>query len=153
MGGEGVESRLEMMQELEKEVDEILEWWDGFGFSDKDKGYGKIVREKTRKKKSTAKRNQEAVPRIAMSRNTELPATTGKGKAVNIPEASHAAEPKEQHKSGYESDCSLPDSPMGEISPETIGRGSMVLMGFNLGHDLPDFLKWEAEHAEALPGL
>lgn len=48
---------------------------------------------------------------------------------------------------GYESDDSLPDSPMEEISEEALREGRDVLMGFNLNNDLPNFLRWESERS------
>ncbi|KAI1459526.1 hypothetical protein F4805DRAFT_466105 [Annulohypoxylon moriforme] len=53
---------------------------------------------------------------------------------------------------GRESYASLPQSPMLDLrvirSPEGDDM-DVVPMGYNLGHDLGDFLKWEAEHAYA----
>lgn len=49
---------------------------------------------------------------------------------------------------------SLPQSPMMDlvVNKDSDGKGFIVPMGFNLGHDLGDFLKWEAEHVCA-PGF
>ena len=52
---------------------------------------------------------------------------------------------------------SLPDSPMLDLivdeaaddSSAAAGAAFTVPMGYNLGHDLGDFLKWEAQHAYA----
>ncbi|KAK0734944.1 hypothetical protein B0T26DRAFT_746787 [Lasiosphaeria miniovina] len=46
---------------------------------------------------------------------------------------------------------SLPQSPMLDlvVSKDVDGNEYVVPMGFNLGHDLGDFLKWEAEHVFA----
>lgn len=46
---------------------------------------------------------------------------------------------------------SLPQSPMLDLRMTTAVDGSkeFVPMGYNLGHDLGDFLKWEAEHVYA----
>ncbi|KAK3329059.1 hypothetical protein B0H66DRAFT_467436 [Apodospora peruviana] len=46
---------------------------------------------------------------------------------------------------------SLPQSPMLDlvVSRDVEGNEYVVPMGFNLGHDLGDFLKWEAEHVFA----
>ncbi|KAJ8118517.1 hypothetical protein ONZ43_g3974 [Nemania bipapillata] len=51
-----------------------------------------------------------------------------------------------------ESVNSLPPSPMLDLRVIRSGNGDdldVVPMGYNLGHDLGDFLKWEAEHAYA----
>ncbi|KAI1077347.1 hypothetical protein F5B20DRAFT_272257 [Whalleya microplaca] len=54
---------------------------------------------------------------------------------------------------GRESYASLPQSPMLDLqvvrSPDNDDDVDVVPMGYNLGHDLGDFLKWEAEHAYA----
>ncbi|KAI0109173.1 hypothetical protein GGR51DRAFT_558534 [Nemania sp. FL0031] len=50
----------------------------------------------------------------------------------------------------HESVNSLPPSPMLDLRVIRSGNGDdmdVVPMGYNLGHDLGDFLKWEAEHA------
>ena len=46
------------------------------------------------------------------------------------------------------SEKSLPQSPMLDlvVSRDVDGNEYVVPMGFNLGHDLGDFLKWEADH-------
>lgn len=46
---------------------------------------------------------------------------------------------------------SLPQSPMLDLRMTTAvdGTRELVPMGYNLGHDLGDFLKWEAEHVYA----
>jgi hypothetical protein len=150
MGGEDVESSFKMMQDMEDEINDILEWWDSFGFSDKNKGCGKIVQEETKQwleKKDLTTYKTENI--------AELPTAMNIGKAkeleVSTPRSPRTKEAKPRPESGYESDYSLPDSPMDEIKPEqTDNEGSPVLMGFNLGHDLLDFLKWEADHVEGL---
>ena len=47
-----------------------------------------------------------------------------------------------------ESIPSLPQSPMPDLmlGQDASGKGPIVPMGYNLGHDLGDFLRWEAEH-------
>ncbi|KAI6366745.1 hypothetical protein MCOR25_005107 [Pyricularia grisea] len=43
---------------------------------------------------------------------------------------------------------SMPQSPMLDlvVSRAVTGEDYVVPMGYNLGHDLGDFLKWEAEN-------
>ncbi|PKS12707.1 hypothetical protein jhhlp_000915 [Lomentospora prolificans] len=69
--------------------------------------------------------------------------------------------PKRYKRGSYASDISLPQSPMmplvvdgkltGEMRSTTAAKGDMdvIPMGYNLGHDLGDFLRWEAEHCYA----
>lgn len=54
-------------------------------------------------------------------------------------------------KNGRASVDSLPQSPMLDLRMTTAVNGTreMVPMGYNLGHDLGDFLKWESEHVYA----
>ncbi|KAH9892989.1 hypothetical protein F4778DRAFT_749114 [Xylariomycetidae sp. FL2044] len=58
-----------------------------------------------------------------------------------------------QPPSGRESYSSMPQSPMLDLRVIRSGEGGddldVVPMGYNLGHDLGDFLKWEAEHVYA----
>lgn len=75
------------------------------------------------------------------------------GNASNSASASSSSDERQIGKmtpptttdTGYESDDSLPDSPMEEISEEALREGRDVLMGFNLNNDLPNFLRWESE--------
>ncbi|KAI2602263.1 hypothetical protein GGR54DRAFT_634131 [Hypoxylon sp. NC1633] len=59
----------------------------------------------------------------------------------------------DEHGRSYrESYHSLPQSPMLDLRVIRTPEGDdmdVVPMGYNLGHDLGDFLKWEAEHAYA----
>ena len=56
-----------------------------------------------------------------------------------------------QRRPSTESVQSLPQSPMLDLvtSHDVEGNEYTVPMGFNLGHDLGDFLRWEAEHVYA----
>ena len=46
---------------------------------------------------------------------------------------------------------SLPPSPMLDLVIPSLSKDKEVIpMGFNLGHDLGDFLRWEAQHAQLL---
>ncbi|KAL1878606.1 hypothetical protein VTK73DRAFT_7687 [Phialemonium thermophilum] len=49
-----------------------------------------------------------------------------------------------------ESVPSLPQSPMPDLGTDCPGIEALVPMGYNLGHDLGDFLRWEAENVYAL---
>jgi len=45
----------------------------------------------------------------------------------------------------------LPPSPMLDLVIPSLNKDNEVIpMGFNLGHDLGDFLRWEAQHAQLL---
>lgn len=58
--------------------------------------------------------------------------------------------PKKRPVSNRDSTGSLPQSPMLQLVFVGQGEeGDFVPMGYNLGHDLGDFLKWETQHAYA----
>ncbi|KAL1892589.1 hypothetical protein Cpir12675_004477 [Ceratocystis pirilliformis] len=48
-----------------------------------------------------------------------------------------------------ESLVSLPQSPMPPIAKSPADEADFIPMGYNLGHDLGDFLRWEAQHVYA----
>lgn len=91
-------------------------------------------------------------PGIDVQKANTLPHsnTNGNGLHGTSPKPLHSA--KSVHKRGIrESVDSLPQSPMLDLVMMTGVDGSkeFVPMGYNLGHDLGDFLKWESEHVYA----
>ncbi|KAK4449223.1 hypothetical protein QBC34DRAFT_93723 [Podospora aff. communis PSN243] len=56
--------------------------------------------------------------------------------------------PMRGNRVSTESEVSLPQSPMLDlvVNVDTQGNEYMVSMGYNLHHDLPDYLSWSAEH-------
>lgn len=92
-------------------------------------------------------------PGIDVDKANTLPSgnTNGNGPFHGAsPKPLHSA--KSVHKRGIrESIDSLPQSPMLDLVMTTAVDGSkdFVPMGYNLGHDLGDFLKWESEHVYA----
>ncbi|TGJ85714.1 hypothetical protein E0Z10_g3081 [Xylaria hypoxylon] len=70
----------------------------------------------------------------------------------NTGDAMHQDSEQKQVVDNRESINSLPPSPMLDLRVIRSDNGDdldVVPMGYNLGHDLGDFLKWEAEHAFA----
>lgn len=67
------------------------------------------------------------------------------------PRPMHSAKSVHNKRGIRESIDSLPQSPMLDLVMTTAVDGSkdFVPMGYNLGHDLGDFLKWESEHVYA----
>lgn len=104
---------------------------------------------------------EEIVPLAQASKSSQsLPSRLGDnqlapGNASNSASASSSFDERQIGKltpptttdTGYDSDDSLPDSPMEEISEEALREGRDVLMGFNLNNDLPNFLRWESERS------
>lgn len=91
-------------------------------------------------------------PGIDVAKANTLPRsnTNGNGLQRFSQKPLHSA--KSVHKRGIrESIDSLPQSPMLDLVMTTAVDGSkdFVPMGYNLGHDLGDFLKWESEHVYA----
>ena len=56
-----------------------------------------------------------------------------------------------ERRSSTDSERSLPQSPMLDlvVGKTSAGIDYAVPMGYNLGHDLGDFLKWESENVYA----
>ncbi|KAF4841075.1 hypothetical protein CGCSCA4_v009643 [Colletotrichum siamense] len=69
-------------------------------------------------------------------------------KGCNIRRWTMEGHPKRYNRESIES---LPPSPMMDLVMVrgTDGEAEVVPMGYNLGHDLGDFLRWEAEHVYA----
>ena len=117
----------------EAEVDDILEWWEGYKFS----GYGEIIHGEP---PSRPKGADEMA--IRMHRGV-LRSDSGTDKIVVEP--SLQAGPIRWMKKEYAE--SLPPSPLQDLVPPSPIKGNEVIpMGFNLGHDLGDFLDWETQY-------
>lgn len=89
-------------------------------------------------------------PCIDVEKANNLPNTRNTNTNGFSPKPMHSA--KAAVKRGVrESIDSLPQSPMLDLVMTTAVDGSkdFVPMGYNLGHDLGDFLKWESEHVYA----
>lgn len=54
--------------------------------------------------------------------------------------------------SSFDSYESMPQSPMAELVMTCAADGTeyAVPMGYNLGHDLGEFLRWESEHVSSM---
>ncbi len=136
-------------------LEDIVDWWKGFGFQ----GYGKMerftVRPGTKPIRRTNKgRSQIACP-VPVRTLKPLPALReamiGREKA-RIDTNTMASEGLAGTKQGRVSLAeSLPPSPMLDLVLRNPSRDDEVIpMGFNLGHDLGDFLNWETHHVQTL---
>lgn len=152
----------------EAEREEVREWFEGFGFEN----HGRLVTEEDNHE------DPERSPSIAEFSSVSSPSSCYSDDDFPIPlEAEFAAgfwdgerrlggcglkrwavegHPKKYRRS---SENSLPQSPMMPIDVKrgeetlpgvVIGGDEVVPMGYNLGHDLGDFLRWEAENVYAV---
>lgn len=93
-------------------------------------------------------------PGIDVDKANTLPPHSNTTNTGASPKPLHSAKSAHHSRRGIrESIDSLPQSPMLDLVMTTGVDGSkdFVPMGYNLGHDLGDFLKWESEHVVA-PG-
>jgi hypothetical protein len=114
----------------EAEVDEILEWWEGYKFP----GYGQMIygEPPSRPKRLDA---------MAIKAHRRIPESEGK----IVVEGSIQPGPIRWMKKEYAE--SLPPSPLQDLGPPSPNkRDEIIPMGFNLGHDLGDFLDWETHY-------
>jgi hypothetical protein len=160
MSGEIDDSKQQATEELQHETDDIIEWWEGFGFPGEAQGIGRLAQEE--RSATSSRRRHDLRMRALAEHAQQRPANWPLQGIAELPsnerfkfknavhvelEDTSVAKPEQ----GYESDYSLPDSPMEEITQEAIQRkGSVVPMGSNLDHDLPDFLKWGVKNTEGL---
>jgi hypothetical protein len=125
----------------EAEVDEILDWWAGYKFPD----YGQMKEQGPSPKRNAA---------VAINTHGRMPRSdceTAKIAESSIDshkivvEGTVQGEVLRWARKGYAE--SLPPSPMLDFVPPTPSKKDEVIpMGFNLGHDLGDFLDWETHY-------
>ncbi|TEA12043.1 hypothetical protein C8034_v006825 [Colletotrichum sidae] len=145
-----------------EEIADLVEWFEDFGFEH----HGLLVSETAAKRsKRTRKSSKGDSPKSSISSGINLPIPVEYEKpsgfwddaALNSSQflttacgirrwtVERQGHPKRHNR---ESIDSLPPSPMMDLvmMKGVDGETEMVPMGYNLGHDLGDFLRWEAEH-------
>ncbi|RKU48372.1 hypothetical protein DL546_009058 [Coniochaeta pulveracea] len=179
LGGAGdlySESRdyLKREEEEERLVDELCDWWEGYGFE----SYGRIQRDAHDQYSSGTTHDAIGAPtEIPQITKTDLlsglynrlPQSTEGGlltsrfsTARNLGSRRWTVEGRSKHPAtgkhlGMNFDVarqrrpsmeSLPQSPMLdlEVMKDVKGEEYVVPMGYNLDHDLGDFLAWEAQN-------
>jgi hypothetical protein len=145
------------LEDDEGELEEIEAWFEGFGFG--PRGLGDMIKEKRSRRKER--------PRwLDLSRDVRgaEEANKGQGSGSRENEVEYAGNGGESHRASISMSLSdLPPLPRSGEAAETIPEveslppsplpefdlnGEMsVPMGFNLGHDLDDYLRWEREQA------
>ncbi|TVY28334.1 hypothetical protein LHYA1_G003670 [Lachnellula hyalina] len=150
----------------EAELDDIMNWWQSFGFY----GIGRLAQDaparmrvvKDSKKKSVWSTDFDDKMLVNLeARDEDLDRSpdmgSGSGSAdfedvLNVFELDTDTSVSEiigdvvnSPQKGHES---FPSSPMVDFDSHDISTGdeTPIPMGFNLGHDLGDFLSWETEH-------
>ena len=118
----------------EAEVDDILKWWAGYRFQ----GYGRMIQ-------GGESRLQKRKPQVVALREEKMRPRGDSGTDKIVVESSVQAGPVRWMKKEYAE--SLPPSPMLDLSPPNLNKEDGVIpMGYNLGHDLGDFLDWETHY-------
>ncbi|CAJ2500083.1 Uu.00g029360.m01.CDS01 [Anthostomella pinea] len=171
----------------EEEIDELGEWWDGWGLdlgrlvteddveapsptsttsgeAFSDLSYGEIEtdnpysplhswQEQQQQPKANPQQASQAGGLGGSSHRRVLSDHNAMAHLVRKEKTPDIVEEKQCVSSvSRDSFASLPQSPMLDMAVIHSADGNdvdVVPMGYNLGHDLGDFLKWEAEHAYA----
>ncbi|KAJ8129649.1 hypothetical protein O1611_g3983 [Lasiodiplodia mahajangana] len=153
-----------------EEIADITEWWESWHFE----STGTLATSDCEASSPTSTISGDEIPdfphspqtqRESRASNLQLDLGFTKGKKnsqshYNV-EDTWQEDSEQKEVLNHESVNSLPPSPMLDLRVIRSSDGDdmdVVPMGYNLGHDLGDFLKWEAEHAYAgdfssLPGL
>jgi hypothetical protein len=117
----------------EAELDDITLWFSDFGF-----GVGRLVKEKPKRKR---------IKVYLKDGNVQKRTWRGiLGKDIVIKDDLEEV-PIGGVKTDDESVESLPLSPMLDLTPSCLHK-EVIPMGYNLGHDIGDFLKWEVQHVQ-----
>jgi hypothetical protein len=174
---EGAEERDEKQREMEEvELDGIIEWWVGYGYgighmekalpprertkNKLNRGWRSDAASKTtaadREKRSECRKNREAFDeKIVVEQSGRVGGgvtSWNKFSSEKIMEEGQLGivPPITVPRRGSSVE-SLPPSPMLDlVIPSPSKDRDVIPMGFNLGHDLGDFLKWEAQNVQTL---
>jgi hypothetical protein len=145
--------------EMEREADDILQWWTGFGYQ----GWGRMVgderlntHESGRREALPHRKRREDIEHICAQEARSSPRYNEHLKIIIDTEKIVVAH-NNPDADGFEVQRrrslaeSLPASPMLDLVGPGLGKDNEVIpMGFNLGHDLGDFLRWETDHVQLL---
>lgn len=140
----------------ERELDEIMDWWDGFGFA----GIGRLEGpppETTKTAPTQLRDDEKEVYCPPAYTDVELGTILDSSRPSPLKiqqEIAGAWTGKSRSENRLSIADSLPPSPMDllVLTPLSGDEDVRIPMGFNLGHDLGDFLRWEAKHVQNLTG-
>jgi len=145
----------------EAEIGDLMKWWESFGFE----GFGRLAQDapiRTRVKNDKRQSSWRGGAAGSVISEPQEDGAQNEGiESACIRNGGHnnvidglqlntsAAELIEGEDGKAES---LPSSPMVDIDPGGSRRDNDVPipMGFNLGHDLGDFLNWETQHVQSM---
>jgi hypothetical protein len=145
----------------EAEIDDIMKWWGSFGFE----GFGRLAQDAPKRTRVKNEKRQKSwrgsmVGSIISEEREDLgqsegieSACIGNGEFGNLMDGLQVDTSTVKIEGREEgSSESLPSSPMVDIDPGGTRRDNDVPipMGFNLGHDLGDFLSWETLHVQSM---
>ena len=155
------------LDDLEVKLDEILKWWSEIGLDAGSLVQSQPIAEKERWKAASRSRRRREVNAEASVENSLSvvgPLERCQGLKINAErngedlispppyeESDTEGEGStgrrdEKGKDNRNGEASFPPSPMQSISPSALARSdNFVPMGFNVDHDLRDFLKWKSE--------
>jgi hypothetical protein len=145
------------LAEMEREADEILHWWAGFGYQ----GWGRMVGDESLKvrgerRDSLRRKRKEDIEQVSAEevgispRPSEYLKKIVDTEKIVVADTSAIGSMNEVQRKGSLAD-SLPPSPMLDfVVPDPSKDIEVIPMGFNLGHDLGDFLRWETNHVQTL---
>lgn len=148
----------EQWEKDEMELDELMEWWAGFGFT----GWGKLVggfRADTTEKIFMCQKLKShldfgaELPKPETQNISKANDVILTGEKMMLEDKSLGADVGKLVVSRRPSIVeSLPPSPMLDLSYLSTAREEVVPMGFNLGHDLGDFLNWGTKNVQTFVG-
>jgi hypothetical protein len=156
------------LEDLEIKLDELLKWWSEIGLNAGGLVQSEPTAEKERWKAALRSRRRREVNAEARAENSlrvvrppemcqGLKANPeGDGEDLISPppyedleiegEANAKDERDRQGEDCHNGEASLPPSPMQSIGPSALARlETFVPIGFNVDHDLGDFLRWKRE--------
>jgi hypothetical protein len=159
------------LDELEVKVDDLVKWCDGFGLDMGRLVKGPVPGEKElrdaelwrgRRRQFNLELSAEGavsvVGSIEIGRQLRINASGDGEDLISAPpyeaikmvaEASSKCGNDRKRKRNHDGEASLPLSPMQSIGPSDLaGPEDFVPMGYNVDHDLSDYLKWKGERVE-----
>lgn len=165
------------LEDLEVKVDELVKWCDDFGLDmgrlvkshlpgERELQEEVLQRRRRRGRRAHSEATAEDAPSVAglleVCRHLRIDAEgNGEDLLTSHPayeaakmegEASSKGARDEKGKGAHEGEALLPPSPMQCFDPSTLAKPeTFVPMGFNVDHDLRDYLKWKSECVEDTP--